>query len=584
MSRFNKKNALAVKEITEFEGIDTRFPADGKGKTKEMFNYRILKDGSIKKRSGIRFVTSFEGQIRAIWTGYVKDRFTGYVLVKQRVYQLNYGEDGEFASSTYVGDISTSTGDADIFYYRDYFFILDGLKIYCIVNDAIKVANGYAPLYGKDWPTGEVGEVYEPMNVLTSRARITYVVTDPPNIFLCTDQEVESVQNIYVNGNYLHSSNYEIDNKLRTINIPLLSAGDRIEVHLTFKSTGNNYTSILNSTRATVFGGMNNSRVFLWGENSNELFVSSYVPESSLQRSGFAFGEDSILYFTYNNDIRVGDGNKCIKGVSRHYDRLLVFTEAETWMADSSYCDNEAVPIMRINSQHGACSEGGIARCVNDPISVDTGKILRWRSNTDELDDCNAYCISEEINDILPTDFFWDTIAIEDKFHGEVLFAKKRDDEGKIYVYQEKNNNWYIYDKISADGFYEGRNNVGVYIGDSMYIFDDLLEYDIDEEGNEKTISAYLSTYPMDFGLPYDKKRLSAASLLLDSDGDEMKLSFTTDNGRSKEITIADNDCEYVSTYTRRLQSERFIRVSMRLESSLNSNQRIYRIGIAVKH
>ena len=584
MSKFNKENALAIKEITEFQGIDTRFPADGEGKTREMFNYRILKDGSIKRRSGMKFVTSFDGDIRAIWTGYVKDEFLGYAIANKKVYKLNYDDNGEYLSSTHIGNINTNSGDADIFYYRDQFFIIDGVRIYSIANDYVRDAQAYVPHYAKDWPTGDVGEVYEPLNILTNRARMSYVVTDPPNIFLCTKNSVDVVHKVLVNGVPLNSSDYEIDDYLKTINIPLMSPGDKIDVILTFKSTNNDAKNIMSSTRATVFGGMNNSRIFMWNKNSNDLYASTHVSEEELKILNEVYGNEGILYFTSNSDIRVGDGNKCIQGVSRHYDRLLVFTESETWMADSSYCDNEEVPIMRINSQSGASCEGGITRCLNDPISVDRGRILRWQSNTDELDDCNAYCISDKINEIIPDDFFDDAIAIEDKRNGEVLFAKKNDIEGIIYVYQEDKNNWYTFGNIPAAGFYEGKKNIGVYIDNRLFVFDDSLEYDIDRLGTSLSIKSYLSTYPIDFGLPYDKKRLRNINLLADTNGEALKLELNTDNGMSESISVSASDSEYVSTYNRRLNSGRFTRASMYLEGSKKTNQRIYRIAIAVKH
>ena len=92
MTKFNKKNAIAIKEMNGFRGIDRRFSGNGEGCTKELENYRILADGSLEKRGGYKPITSFDGDIRTIWTGYVMDEFVGYVIVGDEVLKLIYDE------------------------------------------------------------------------------------------------------------------------------------------------------------------------------------------------------------------------------------------------------------------------------------------------------------------------------------------------------------------------------------------------------------------------------------------------------------------------------------------------------------
>ncbi len=582
MTKFNKKNAIAIKEMNGFRGIDRRFSGNGEGYTKELENYRILADGSLEKRGGYKPITSFDGDIRAIWTGYVMDEFVGYVIVGDQVIKLIYDENGEYKERMIVGRIGTSSGVASIFFYNECLYIVDGDELYVIKSNWVEFATGYAPLYGKEWPTGEVGEINEPINVLTQRARITYVVTDPPNIFLCTKHAVHTVQAIYVNGIRLSSDQYEIDNELKAIIVPLFNPGDIITVYLTYQSLGSDLYSLKKCNRAAVFGGINSSRVFLWTENGNRIFASRHVPQESMRATNLISTGDGALYFTAENDFIVGDGSKTIRGISRHYDRLLIFTEGETWMADSSFCDNEPVPIMRVNALSGACSEKGIARCENDPISVDNGRILRWRSNTDELDDCNAYCISEEIKEIVPESFFRDSIAFEDKIHGEVLFAQKRDIYGNVYVYG--NGNWYVFRSIGIDGFYSAKKNVGFYLFGDLYEFDDSLDVDIMSNGHENFIHAYMSTYPIDFGSPYSKKRLGSLGLLAEAEGDRIKVSFESDNGIETAVLITGKDSEYVDSYAKRLNSERFLRTSMTLEGSIDKKHRIYKLAVTAKH
>jgi hypothetical protein len=238
---------------------------------------------------------------------------------------------------------------------------------------------------------------------------------------------------------------------------------------------------------------------------------------------------------------------------------------------------------MRINAKFGSRSENGITRCENDPISVDNGKVIRWQSNTDELDDCNAYPISDPISEMFPDNFSDNVISIEDKYHGEVLFAKKQDEEGKIYVLNEKNKNWYVFGNMSFDGFYEAKKGVGIYVGAKMYVFDDTLDYDFDEYDGATSIQAYLKTYPMDFGLPYRTKRLLSASILANPKGEHISIVFDLDNDASYAASAIKMNMHRTKEYSRRLNSERFVRASMTLAPSNDANQRIYRLGVAVK-
>lgn len=583
MSNLKKKNAIAVKEIDKFQGIDMRSPGDGEGKVKSMVNYRILPDGSLRKRGGLKFIRCIDEEIRAFWTGYENDEFAAYVVAGSHLYRLRYDENGEYIGLKVMGKLKSSSGPASIFFYRGYFYVIDGVQIY-VVKGNVYTATGYAPLFGKDWPTGVVGEEYEPINLLTKSVRISYVVTDPPNIFLCTKYPVSSIEAVYVNGELMHESEYQIDNTLNTINISLLNPGDRVLAYFTFSNPYGSADGLKKTNHAVTFGGINSSRIFAWSENSNNIFCSKFVSEASLRESERVYTGAGALYFPANYDFCVGDGSKSIKGVSRHYDRLLIFTEGEAWMADSESCGIEDQPVMRINALSGAASVGGIARCENDPVSVDKGAVLRWNSNTDELDDCNAYSISEQVKGLLPEDFFENAVAIEDKFHNEILFAKKGDDEGRVYVYEEKNGNWYTYDLIGIDGFYRGKNSIGVYKGADIYIFDDSLNVDIDLNGTEKQIKASLSTYPMDFEMPHHKKRIGEVRMLADTDGEEIKVSFTTDKGFTRDIVFGGEDTEYVESYEKRVNSERFVRTSMEISTDAVEKQRIYKMDITVKN
>ena len=79
MSFFKTKNALAKAEFRGFGGIDTKDVTGRGGKAADIVNFRVLPDGTLKKRCGYRRVASMSGKIRAMLTGYFDGEFLGYV-------------------------------------------------------------------------------------------------------------------------------------------------------------------------------------------------------------------------------------------------------------------------------------------------------------------------------------------------------------------------------------------------------------------------------------------------------------------------------------------------------------------------
>ncbi len=580
MSFFKNKRALAKVSFERFEGIDRRRPADGSPETDILVNLRILADGSLKKRSGYKMLAQVPERVRAILTGNFDGSYLGYVLSGYTVYKIDLSN----GSLLKVGTIGTETGRASIFYYLGHVYICDGEELYDVKDDGIYGCEGYAPLLGKDWGSVFPGEINEPLNALCRRARISYVVSDPPNSFLSTMYVPKRVDALYRNGELVDPSEYTLDREFKVISMPGLEASDRILVYLTFADDESHRRRLAKNTEAAIFGGISNSRVFMWGgEDKNRLFTSGAVSEESLRESEAIYKDTGGLYFPIGYDFSVGDGRSEIRAVSRHYGRLIVFTAEDTWMADSESCGVDAYPAMRINSFGGCSSHGAVARIRNDPLSVSERAVLRWTANTDTFDECNAYSISDGIADILPDSFFENAVVFEDRRNGEVLFADRSDGDGTVYVYGSNTESWYTYNGINADRFFETAKGVGFVNGSVLYVFDESLDRDIERDGIERAIEGYFVSRPMDFGLCEDKKRLMEVCAVADIEKGNIKVSFESDSGVGYERSVTRGDYASLATYRFRANCGRFIRTVMRLELDADSLARIYSIDLISK-
>jgi hypothetical protein len=144
-----------------------------------------------------------------------------------------------------------------------------------IREDGASYPHGYVPLVGKDWSDGVVGEPYEARNLLTSRARISYLMSELPSSVICTDAPIGSIQAVIRNGEVLPESGYTVGSTRTTVTVKDSSAGDRITLYFTYRDSTDGVSDLMSCTHAEVFGGAFGSRPFLWGGEDGTLVVKS---------------------------------------------------------------------------------------------------------------------------------------------------------------------------------------------------------------------------------------------------------------------------------------------------------------------
>ncbi len=513
-------------DLKKFEGIDTRFLHKNDKGCADVVNFRITADGSLQKRCGYRLLRTFSGNVRAIWTGRLDGTVCAYVLVGNTV-SLFYPSTNKLLT---VGTVNTSSGEADFFYYRSGLYLADGKQIYTVGNTRIGTPYGYVPLRGKDWPDTLMGELHEPKNLLCNKGRITYVIREDHSSFLRIDSRISYIDAVYVNGSLISEASYSITSLGDTISVSSLSGGDRVEVYFTYASDTGSTDGLLSCTRATVFGGISNERPFLWnGNDKTVMYSSSFVSENSLKQSRKVFPQSDALYFPVDHEFKVGDGSSPITAVSRHYDRLLIFTETGAWMADSSACGVEDHPVMSINSKAGVISRGAEARLGNQPCTVGQSAIYRWLSSTDELDECNAYSISDALTDKLPKQFFEDAQVFADIQKDELIFCSPSLGD-TVYVYQSSGSHWVRFDGINADRFVALGDSVGFLYGKSLYVFDASLSQD---EGGKEIVGVFESNIiPLS---THGTGRISSVTAALEG---ECELSIRFDGEQEPSVCV----------------------------------------------
>ena len=572
----NEKKSFNV-VINGSGGIESRITHGKKTCLTNILNYRILPDGSLQKRPGHKKIYTGQETIRAVWSGNINGEFICLFLAANHVYTIDLST----GATVCRGSIDSTEGKAEFFYFLDRLYLADGTSIYEVTESSIAHIEGYVPLLGKDWPTGVVGEINEPLNILNLRARITYIADAESIPYLCLMYPVKNTDAVYKNGVLMDTNAYTYNQNGNYIRVNGINAGDRFEVNVTYKSDGmESLRSSLSSCRsASVFGGINTSRVFLWnGTRKNTVFTSSYVSRASLSDSLSRYPDSSRLYFMAGEEFTVGDGRHNVTAISRHYDRLLIFTDGDAWMADSSACGTEEFPVMTINSNIGCTVSNGALTANNDPITISKNGIYRWHSNTDELNDCNAYRISEVVTPLFSKNLYKHGILYFDRTNNELWVH-----EGKlndiVWIYNFALKAWTKYCGINAAHIFDADGSVGFANENSIFVFDENLTFDLCD-GIYTAIPGTVETGTIDFD-GSEPKKIKSVTLRGDLRHTNMLLILTTNH--YENIIVPFDEAQEHLVIKKPARSHRMHSFKCWLQDDSRGTQTIHEFAIELK-
>ena len=510
MSNKSKTGKLSF-TLRGFGGIDTRFAHSDPHYAQNSLNFRIRKDGSLQKRCGYRFLADLGATPRAEWVGDRHGVATGYFLIGKQVVRMNM-ESGETLT---LGPVSTESGNAFFFFYEGVLYLSDGLNLYELSGEVPKIVIPYVPLIGKDWNNREVGEPYEPINILTRRVRISYVVSDPPTIFFLVPALVYTVDAVYVNDEPISSDRYTWDTRFNTVNVTEVNAYDRVVLYLTL--AGENHpllSEFHSSSQAVVFDGSGNSRLFFLNRNaSSTLLCSSYVPKEDLAEAKKGYPSACGLYLPEGYAFAAGDKHRSVQSIERYYERLLIFTEGDVWMTPQSASGKDEFPCTLVNATTGCSAIGGSTVMGSSPVSLGHYALWQWSGDAEREGELTAKRISEPIESMLSPEDYQDARIFYHRQHDELwLHLPTR---GDIFVYHCALDAWVRFNGIDADRFFDTETIFGFRKDGRIYLFDASLSHDYPSETEKKRIPVEYRSGFSDFGTV---RRKNLASIALTGD------------------------------------------------------------------
>lgn len=493
-------------------------------KLEKIVNMRVDQNGFLEKRKGTKLVVSMPYKIRGALSVSTAEADMIYIVAGTRLYRLTMGSDGSFTPLS-LGVLSDAVFESDteqveIFMFTGKICVLAGGEYYVYDGSTLSKVSGYIPLIMKNVDNLGNGEEYERVNMLTNKVRMRFIV-DGTSREHRIDLSVASVDAVYIGSTLLTSEEYSCSIGANYTTVTTThsysfsgSDNDLLQVYFTLNKTDER-SRVTSCTKAAIYGGDTDSRVFLWGGSEG---ASMFPSEPSDAENGQSISYD---YFPTDTALTVGDGNQPICGVCRQFDRLAIFT------GDSAYYTyphddgivNEirrySFPILPLNSDIGATEAGGAVLVENEPYSLCRNSLYKFKS-TSVRDERLAIRI--EPPEYLGFSSGVDSLKLyADKLRGELWCY----DSEKAAIYNARKGCWYLFEGFTCDRIFTFLGEAAYFKAKKIYLSTDAAT----DLGN--SFNAYCESGWLDLGNAFSHKDIQSFGVVIGSSSSSRSASVT---------------------------------------------------------
>lgn len=392
-----------------------------------------------------------------------------------------------------------------------YFFATEDLendedeirKMYEFDGTSISEVEGYVPLVAVATLPSGGGTDYEQINLLTPKMHQRFSANGTSTEFFIRDKGVQSIYKVLVNEEEKTlTTDYTVDTangKVTFTNAPAEGV-DNVDIFWAENYDTSTYELITNNNHAILYGGYNDTKVFLYGNPDNV---------ATIYYSDIGDMKPRADYFPANNFVRIGTDNYSITGIAKHYDRLVISKEHELFYA--GYTDMEAndtlgnavtLPALQnfqlndtIGNIKGANHKGKLPVLDNYPIVISNKGIYRIMQSNVRAES-NVQYISQRVQDWIDSNINNINIVYDfEKRHemwivgkgGRVLDAQFQTQDVMVYNYELDVFYKFIFpDKIKD--IVEWQGELYITTDNGIMVFNEDLETfgnNVDSENNE---------------------------------------------------------------------------------------------------
>ena len=433
---------------------------------------------------------SADSVVRGIWSGFVDGREVLCAACNGYLWELEQQEDGEWGK-TACGAIDTSS-DVFMFGFNGKLYLLNGKEYKVWNGETLTDVTGYRPMVAVSVPPAGGGTSLESVNKLCGQRRARFSPDGTATAFVLPEKGLASIDYVRstATGSDMTGWTPDVTNGKVTFTSAPVEGTNSIEIG--WSVTGNTASDIKAMRYAELYNGAQDSRVFVYGDNTNRCFYTG-IDFDGIPRAD---------YFPDLNVAHVGDENTPITAMIRHYNRLLCFKLDSAWSIDYgtiTLTDGTVTAgfyVTPINRSIGNCALGQAVLVENRPRTLDGRSIIEWKATSSSgyinASERNAERISQRVDNTIRTFDLESAKCYYDKYSHEYYVIGA---DGTALVHNIDVDAWYTYTGMNVTCLinYKDELYAGTQSGYLMHISNDYFS------DNGEKIDAYWESGSMAF-------------------------------------------------------------------------------------
>lgn len=404
------------------------------GEAAKMRNFKITRENHLQIRPGYaEKCTLADGPVRGMWCGYVAGVFHMLCACGGHIWDV----DTETWGKTDLGAVN----DDSVFFFgfSKKAYILTGSEYYSWSGEGqIATVDGYIPIVATATVPSGGGTLLESVNKLNGKRRQQFSPDGEAVDFFLVEKDIDEI--ISVEGTDI---TYTSDLSAGKLTFSSAPAKGTNTITITWRKGNGDRNKVTSMRFAELYNGASDSRVFLYGDGTNESIYSGLDTQ----------GQATAEYFPDLNVMAVDSANTPITAMIRHYDRMLVFKTDSAHsvqydtitLADGS--TTAAFYVSNLNRDIGCTSPGQAVLVDNNPRTLYGRGVYEWVMNVyTSRDERNARRLSDRVDSTLGSFDLEKTIAFDDEENQEYYIIYSN----SVLIHNYANDTWYYYDHFPA--------------------------------------------------------------------------------------------------------------------------------------
>ncbi len=570
-------NPGGIWQIDDFGGLDCAADSTRiKGwRSPELQNFYIDKQGALAKRPGWEscWETPLFDPLDATLSPeclFWCPQSGGLLFVFSKV--LYHWQRQDAAPTALLSGL-TSSSSWTSFRMNGKTWLLGGGNYICTDGSTADLVSPYLPLLFRNiQPDGTGGSEAEAANLLNTSARLQYSADGTSTAYFLPEALIgASLESVSVDGTATNAWSYDAARGKIIFSSAPAAGMNKIEIQISSTALGADAARIKNCSIAHVYGGANDSRVFLSGN-------------SSYPNTDWASALYDPSYFPVDGFTEIGDESDPIRGYAAQFDEQLIFTAEHVWVRKYSLdADGHALfPVSPIQNTPGPLNQSAVQLLDNDPA---------WLAKTG-LESIHGGAVRDErklrhLSGLVDKRLLAETALADARcFEWRNYFGIALN--GRLYLYDHRLEEWFLWTHIPAGQILSAGGELWFSDTDSgmVYVFKDPERDDCYSDDGE-AIDACWQSPDIDFDAPQMLKQVDKLFLTLspESRRSSATVEYISDRSNWKSTAPAPlclfdwNDCDFGNfsfisfelpqVFTRRLHMRRCGFMQLRIRNNV---------------